>query len=402
MDPGGRRWRRRAASLQVSDGADDPLERSREEPSIVAIQSHAAGTWDSGPSRPEVSVVIPTYNRSSRLQRVLKGLAAQSLDPSSFEVVVVSDGSTDDTDEVVAAIETPYALSYEAQANAGPAAARNRAVALASGQLVVFIDDDVLPAPTMVERHLRAHQDQPGGLVVIGPMLNPSGYAASPYVRWEQAMLYKQYEAMRRGELTPTYRQFYTGNASLARQLLLDAGGFDENYRRAEDVELAYRLHQLGARFVFEDLARGFHYAERPFSSWIRNAWEYGRNEVIFSREHGTMCRLDAARWEFGCRNEVTRAFCWACVAKPSRISILGRAVRVTVELSERFGWERPSRLALSGLYNSVYYCAMAEELGGPELFRALMVGDGPRQPDVSKSGLIAPIRRARMSRGAR
>jgi glycosyltransferase involved in cell wall biosynthesis len=318
-------------------------------------------------------VVIPTYNRVSRLRRVLEALTAQSLDPARFEVVVVSDGSTDGTDDMMGRIQTPYSLEYSVQDNAGPAAARNRGVAQASGQLVVFIDDDVVPGPKLVERHVQGHHDQPDDLVVIGPMLSPSGYPASPYVRWEQAMLYGQYDAMRAGEYAPTYRHFYTGNVSLGRQLILDAGGFNERYRRAEDVELAYRLQLIGARFVFDDRAEGFHYAERPFASWIAIAREYGRNEVIFSREYGTTDRLEGARREFHGRNQITQALCWACVDKPGRLSVLRGAVRGVVEISHRLGWEKVAQMALSGLYNSVYCCGIAEELGGPQPFRTLM-----------------------------
>ena len=77
---------------------------------------------------------------------------------------------------------------------------------------MLFIDDDVVPAPDLVEQHLSAHEASETDIVVIGPMLTPDDVQLSPWVAWEQHQLYKQYEAMRIGTYGCTFRQFYTGN----------------------------------------------------------------------------------------------------------------------------------------------------------------------------------------------
>ena len=69
-----------------------------------------------------------------------------------------------------------------------------------------------------------------------------------------------------------SFRQFYTGNASVPRELVVKAGGFDTAFRRAEDIELSYRLDQLGATFVFDETAMAHHLAERSFESWLAAA----------------------------------------------------------------------------------------------------------------------------------
>ncbi|MGZ4771060.1 MAG: glycosyltransferase family 2 protein, partial [Ilumatobacteraceae bacterium] len=94
-------------------------------------------------SAPAISVVIPTFNRLPRLKQVLGALSKQSLDNSLFEVVVVSDGSTDGTHEYLSGA-TPRPVVYAHQDNAGPGAARNRGVHLARGRLILFIDDDIV------------------------------------------------------------------------------------------------------------------------------------------------------------------------------------------------------------------------------------------------------------------
>src|SRR6185295_4881663 len=88
--------------------------------------------------------------------------------------------------------------------------------------------------------------------VVIGPLAAPPDWRPTPWNRWEAETVEAEYDRMIRGVYEPTWRQFFTGNAFLRRADFLDAGGFNETFRRAEDIELGYRLHRLGCEFVFE------------------------------------------------------------------------------------------------------------------------------------------------------
>ena len=318
---------------------------------------------------PAVSVVIPTYNRLARLQRVLTALSEQTGADVSFEVVVVSDGSDDGTDEYLSAVTTSFDLVSVTQANAGPAAARNRGVDVARGSILLFVDDDVLASPGLVAEHVRTHDSHPGDTVVIGPMLTPADLRLSIWIEWEQAMLYKQYAALARGEYAPTYRQFYTGNASVRRSSIVASGGFDVRYRRAEDVELAYRLGQAGARFVFNDRAIGYHYAERSFGTWLQNAAEYGANEVLFAAEHPSSGRLQDARCEYLGRHALLRGATRACLGRPRLLRTATWQLRNMVRATDRLGMRRLAQFSLSGVYNLRYYSAMADAMGGVDAF---------------------------------
>jgi GT2 family glycosyltransferase len=318
---------------------------------------------------PKVSVIVPTYNRVDRLHRVLDAFARQTVGLTDFEVVVVSDGSTDGTDAFLQHAAPPFRLLTRSGANAGPAAARNAGVGLATGRLLLFVDDDVVPQADLVKQHLTTHERTEDDVVVIGPMLTPPDHHPSVFVRWEQAMLYKQYHAMMQGHYEATHRQFYTGNASVGREFLMAAGGFDERFRRAEDVELAYRLHQLGARFIFNPDAVGYHYAERSFSSWIQNARDYGRNDVLFDRYYGRFNRLEDARWEFSQRHAAVRWLTRRCTGRPrleASLHATGRSIAVG---AGRLHLERLMLNALSASYNTAYHCGMADELGGRRAF---------------------------------
>lgn len=326
---------------------------------------------------PLISVVIPTYNRLDRLRRVLDALEAQTCPLDRFEVVVVSDGSTDGTDEELAgpATRRPLRLVSATQANAGPAAARNHGIELASSPTVLFIDDDVVADRDLVAQHLDWQQRHGSDIVVVGPMRTPDDHRMSSWVAWEQAMLYKQYDAMDAGLYPATFRQFYTGNASAPRARLLEAGGFDVTFRRAEDVELAFRLDKLGVPFAWNRAAIGYHYAERPFPSWLRTAADYGRNDVVFSEAHGRDPGLRIMAEEFRARHAVVRLATRARMAQPWLGSALVKPLKAGADLSHRLGVEAGSRLCLSVLYHMAYYGAVADELGGADAFRRTMAG---------------------------
>ena len=363
-----------AASLQPPAGTISDYRPSDRAPSMVPRPSLTIS--------PRVTIVVPTYNRCDRLRRVLGALEQQTCGPDAFDVVVVSDGSTDGTDEYLASLSTPFTLRFERQPNAGPAAARNRGVELATAPLVLFVDDDVVAVPELVAEHLASHERAPG-LVVIGPMITPPEFHMQPWVAWEQAMLYKQYAALAAGEYQATHRQFYTGNASAPRGTLVEAGGFDTRFRRAEDVELAYRLHGLGLRFEFNGRAIGYHYAERPFASWLSTAHDYGVAEVVFGRDHGQDPALQRVHREYTRRHLFIRGASRALVAAPRLARAINPLLRITAVAADRVHLARVSRLALSTMYNGAYYQGMAHRLGGRAAFReAIVRGTPPRDAE--------------------
>jgi glycosyltransferase involved in cell wall biosynthesis len=320
-------------------------------------------TLDREHDAPALSVVVPTYNRRAGIERLLRTLAEQTLPADRFEVVVVDDGSTDDTAQALARVEAPYRLRTFTQQNAGPAAARNAALHHAQGRLVVFLDDDVVPSPGLLERHAFIQGDA-DDLVVVGPMYPPTDWQRSVWVRWEERQLLKQYGAMDQGLYTCTPRQFYTGNASAPRDLLLRAGGFDARFKRAEDVELAFRMWAMGARFHFEPQADVLHYAARSFQSWMRTPYQYGRYDVVMGREKG-INTFELACCEFERRHAWSRKLTRACVGKPWR-GLARSGLFAAAVVADRLGLENGASFALSAIFNLQYWQGASDELGGP------------------------------------
>lgn len=274
------------------------------------------------------------------------------------------DGSDDDTLAFINTFHPPYPLIAAVQANRGPASARNHAITLAHGEIVLFLDDDVVPERGTIAHHVAIHQNSDDA-VVMGPMLPPSGRRMPPWLEWEALMLQKQYRAMAAGQFTPTPRQFYTANASVRRRHVIRAGGFDERYRRAEDVDLAYRLAALGLCFHFEPRAVVTHEPDRTLAGWLRVAREYGRFDVLAGMERPAVLRYSYDEWHR--RHLLNRALPRLCVghARRERLIILAARPLLALRLPERMA--PLQRLACSALFNVQYWQGVADASGQGE-----------------------------------
>jgi GT2 family glycosyltransferase len=309
-----------------------------------------------------VSVVIPTYNRRARLARVLEGLDRQSVEPGSFQVVVVDDGSVDQTADSLRNRRSPFDLQIVEQANQGPAAARNAGVARAEADLVLFLDDDVVPSRELLFEHVKLHQTE-RDIVVLGPMSSLPRYR-QPWVAWEQAKLEAQYQAMIRGDYEPTFRQFWTGNASLSKHHFTAAGGFDRSFPRGEDVELGQRLAARGLRFRFNPAAAGLHHAERSLDSWSAAHRSYGKLEVEIFRRLGEEEFSRVLADNFGRLHPINRWLVRECVGRDIRYTLATGALRSWLKLAEAIGREPFTRAACGALANLLYWQASAGALG--------------------------------------
>jgi GT2 family glycosyltransferase len=179
-------------------------------------------------------------------------------------------------------------------------------------------------------------------------------------------MLEEQYRAMLAGEFECTPRQFYTANVSLERDTFLKAGGFDSTFKRAEDVEMAYRMRDQGAQFVFDAEAAVYHYAERTFAAWCRTPYQYGRYDVIMHREKGHEA-LPCAAHEFHSRHLLTRLLARTCVGRGWMVRAAVAGLRGVAVAADQFGLRGPARLALSGIFNLLYWQGASDEFGGPK-----------------------------------
>jgi glycosyltransferase involved in cell wall biosynthesis len=231
------------------------------------------------------SVVIPTHNRLDMLLRVLDALERQAGAPE-FEVIVINDGSTDDTERVAG---QRSGITFRTQKNSGPGAARNHGVALSKGKFVVFIGDDTVPEPQFLAEHGRVHRDSDDD-----PLLACLGYTGWP--RGERVTAFMDYindyglqfgyKLIHDGDVVP-FNFFYTSNISISSGLLATYP-FDTTFPAAawEDIELAYRLDQLGLKIRYNAKAVTRHHHPMSVESFARRQYTVGKSGAIFYRKH--------------------------------------------------------------------------------------------------------------------
>ncbi len=214
-----------------------------------------------------------THNRAQLLQRVLEACFEQTVADDDYEVVIVNDGSTDETARVIeqARSRAPVRFIAISQSNAGLARARNVGIAQASGERIIFIDDDVLPVPNFVEEHLRGHARHPQA-IVRGAVIKTQSFDALPPPIYSLRDFSANY--------------FWTSNVSVPLHRLRAVGAFNEEFAEYgwEDIELGLRLRFAGVRSVFNKKAIAFHYKpalERAdFDRMIRQARAQARTAV--------------------------------------------------------------------------------------------------------------------------
>lgn len=231
---------------------------------------------------PRISIVIPTHNRRTVLERGLASLAAQSYPLSLIEVIVVADGCTDGTEHVD--IDPRLPARIIAQQHAGPAAARNAGAALASGDLLLFLDDDVEAWPELVEAHVQAHAAMPGDGLVVGylPADPKSGgeLFRTALRGWWDVM----FDRMRQPGYRFTYANVLTGNCSIPRRFFHAVGGFEEQLHCHEDYEFGLRLLRAGGAILFQPTAGASHADLTDFRRSLRRKYEEGMADVWMAR----------------------------------------------------------------------------------------------------------------------
>ncbi|HWS87113.1 MAG TPA: glycosyltransferase [Pyrinomonadaceae bacterium] len=234
----------------------------------------------------DISVVIPTYNRSARLAQTLARLAGQEF-AGAWEVVVVNNRCTDDTDEVVARqpFPAPLRLAHEREVP-GPAAARNAGAAAAAGRYLVFMDDDILAPPDFLQRHFDDLEANPG-CWFVGQVVNLPEQEATAFGRYR-----KWLHPFVPPEAGLSESEGLTGQTfSAPREDFERLGGFDESFFTAsgEDRELAMRARASGIRILFDPgiVVVQDDWAGSSIRDYCLRQRLYTQTEPLFWRKYG-------------------------------------------------------------------------------------------------------------------
>lgn len=238
-----------------------------------------------------VTVVVPTRGRPAQLQSCLEALSVQTLG-DACDVVVVDDGSPQAfTEGSIARLARQLDLRVVRQTNAGPAAARNRGVREARGELIAFTDDDCRPEPDWLEQLARAHSLRPetliGGTTTNGLPTHLFPSASQLVVD----LVYEHFNA------DPSRACFLASNNVIcSKRQFLELGGFDESFPRAgaEDRDFCDRWRARGWPLAWQKSAQVEHRHHQTLRKFLALHFRYGRGAYIYQdkrklRGSGTM-----------------------------------------------------------------------------------------------------------------
>jgi glycosyltransferase involved in cell wall biosynthesis len=232
-----------------------------------------------------VSVVIPTYNGGNKIGGLIESLRAQIY--KEFEVVIVIDGSMDNTRKVLEETDltfVPFRIIY--QSNNGRASVRNRGALEANGELLIFFDDDMLPLKNCIEEHVKHHKQYPNSIVTGGlgeevNKLSPDILKYKSYLssKWTNAL-----KTDNNGKLINGSHFLTAANFSISKTTFIRLHGFDEQLRDAEDFDLAVRAIKADIPLYFKKNAFAWHNDSITCKTYIRRQREYTKAINVLTR----------------------------------------------------------------------------------------------------------------------
>lgn len=269
----------------------------------------------------DLAVVIPTRDRWPILRSTLDALAIQTV--GGFDVFVVDDGSDEPAPEL-------DGITMLRKQHAGPAAARNFGVRATDRRLVLFLGDDMIPAPRLIERHLDVHRRCPTPeTAVLGRVAWHADVARSRLLRWlDWSASQFDFDSIDRDRAG--FGHFYSCNVSLHRDFLEAAGGFDEDFTYYyEDLDLGWRLSERGMQLHYERDAFAQHLHSYEWNDIVRRFEGIARGERLMADKHAWFTPFFRSRMRGAVAHNVHSPV-WMAIADdvPAQLPRVRRAVR--------------------------------------------------------------------------
>jgi GT2 family glycosyltransferase len=320
-----------------------------------------------------LSVVIPTRDRPESVARLLRALERQYPIDGGFEAVVVADGCTDATVRRLRAGAWRFPCHVLEQPSSGAAAARNCGAALASGSLLLFLDDDVEPEPGVLRAHVALHDAQPDtiGIGYLPPIVEQRGFMGVSLRGWWESM----YDGPRRPHHRYTYRDFLSGHFSIPAPVFEALGGFDAGLRCHEDYELGYRAIQAGLQLRLIADAVAWHHDATDIAKALRRKFEEGVADVQLARRYPELVPTLPLAWqpEGGRVARVLRRCAWDY---PATGQLLARSLLSMLGSYERWRLRFRWRSRLEALMAHAYWRGVISVVGTRERLREISARD--------------------------
>lgn len=258
----------------------------------------------------KISIVIPTYNRPEQLSDVLKHIfASVTTGFESIEVIVVDDGSKIPAREIVEALSppAPFRLKYVYQENAGPAEARNHGFRLAEHDIVLFIDDDILVFPELIQKHAEAHIEQPAS-VIFGQSPYPPMTKPTPAYRYLNGLADDSLRSVGAHSTRAVKVEIVaSGNLSVEKRLFKERDVYSPGLKIpvGEEYELSAYLLKNAIPLFFYPSIKGWHLQPVTIQDSCIQNYKYGLGIAELAAKRPDVLELRQPRFIFDANSPV-------------------------------------------------------------------------------------------------
>jgi GT2 family glycosyltransferase len=219
------------------------------------------------------------------LVKSVESFLGQDYPKKDYEILVIDDGSTDDTADFLKKYSNQPRYIY--QENKGPAAARNNGIKNSKGEIILFVNDDTIAPPDLLKKHLAWHRKYPEENVgVLGFVTWHKELRVSSFMHWlEHSGLQFDYDKIK--GIDASWQRFWACNVSFKRDFLVKCGLFDEEFPCAvwEDIELGYRLSKQGLRLLYNKDAVAYHYHPSTIKSAKNKMLLRGKYSLLLGKK---------------------------------------------------------------------------------------------------------------------
>ena len=225
---------------------------------------------------PSATVIIPTYNRGKTLSKCIDSILQQDYPQDKFELIIIDDGSTDDTHELLKKYEKKPGFSYFFQKNKGPSSARNLGINNSRGEIICFIDDDCIAEKNWLKNIVKPFSDE-----------NVGGAGGKIIADAPQTLIEKYCEKSKFFEQARFIDVMVIGaNAAYRRDILLALRGFDEFFRTGEDTDLGLQIRLKGKKLAYTSDAIIYHNHRSNYRSITKQMRGYGKGYASLNKKY--------------------------------------------------------------------------------------------------------------------
>ena len=227
----------------------------------------------------KVSVIIPAYNAEKTIKECIE--SALNNDYDDFEVVVVDDGSTDNTREIIGRIDDKRLKFFGNAENSGAPSTRNHGIKKSEGEIVLLLDADAYVKEDWIRRHASLHEETPADVIgggIIGVYDTVYG-KCDGLSSWWMCMPHSKDHYLRKYHLP-------TNNMSVKRRVFEDVGYFNEALKTGEDVEFCFKVLRQNLKIYFKSDLVAYHYDRNDFNGFLRHQEAYGRHAIEVRKRH--------------------------------------------------------------------------------------------------------------------